>query len=629
MSKTSHPPLQAKLARAQQLATSGRTADAIRILENLCRKYTRNAEVWFMQGVTHGSAGKFMEATRALQQAVSLRPDHALSHFNLGNALAALGRLPEAIAAYEKTTSLEPANPTAWHALCKARLNAGQLDATADCYRRYLELRPDDADATGNLATCCFHLGKLEEAAITYTLALTKQRKASFLDGLGATLCQQGRLEDAISAHREAVSMQPDDARSHSNLLLCLNYQPGLAPDELLEEHEKWGKKVTRHYSRPSHYNQSADPERKLRIGYVSPDFRTHSVAYFFSTLLLNHDSNEVEVWCYATTLMEDETTTRLQEASHHWRNISKLNDRQAIHQIQQDSIDILVDLAGHTAGNRLPLFAGKPAPLQITWLGYPATTGIATIDYRLTDSVADPEGAEHCYSEELIRLSDGFLCYTPPAETPPVAPPPVVENGFITFGSFNNLAKINQRVIATWSELLKLLPDSRMYIKNPSLSDNATADRYLALFDLHGIPAERVMLQGLAPTMNEHLDCYRHIDISLDTFPYNGTTTTCEALYMGVPVITVTGNSHAGRVGTSILSSLGLEESIASTQDDYIRKAAALAGDQDRLTELRLTIRSTMESSPLCKGDAFAQKMEQCYRKIWKDWCDTQFSVN
>jgi predicted O-linked N-acetylglucosamine transferase (SPINDLY family) len=301
------------------------------------------------------------------------------------------------------------------------------------------------------------------------------------------------------------------------------------------------------------------------------------------------------------------------------------LDDWKAIEKIRADSIDILVDLAGHTAGNRLPLFMARPAPVQISWLGYPATTGVAEIGYRVTDIVADPQGAENYYSERLLRLPDCFLCYEPPEKCPPITLPPALVNGYVTFGSFNNIAKMNHDVIRLWSDLLLALPDSRIMIKNPSLGDLPTAKRYMDRFAHHGIDPGRILLRGFSQTTEEHLEAYSQIDVALDTFPYNGTTTTCEALYMGVPVVSLCGEMHAGRVGASILSVIGQMEMVATSRDGYLSTALRLAENPDELSRLRESLRDCMCSSPLCNGKLFARKMEQTYRSAWHNWCTSQ----
>lgn len=621
MAKTksaTHP----KLARAQMLVQTGKHAEALDLLEKFCRKDKRNAEAWFMRGTLLAKSGRFDEAVHCLQRAIRLRPNHALCYFNLGNVLTSQGKFAVAAEMFSKALSLGPRQPEILRALARAEINSGRPKQAIPAYREFLQFSPGNPDVLGNLAACYFHTGELDEAVKTYKLALDVRRDVRYIDGLGAALCQQGRLKEAIDVQREAIQLQPDNANCYSNLLLNLNYLPDLPAETLYREHCEWSRKRQIKKVDLSQRTVSADPDRRLRVAYVSSDFRKHSVSYFFAPLLQHHNAELVETWCYATSPQSDETTIRLKGMADHWRDISGLDDAKAIDQIRSDNIDILVDLAGHTAGNRLTIFSAKPAPLQLTWLGYPTTTGLPEIDYRLTDMIADPPGQGRFYSEKLFRLPGCFLCYEPFDGSPAVAPSPIYENGFATFGSFNNLAKINDRVISTWAMLLNSVPGSRLLIKNPSLTDSATTERYLSLFVQHGVSEDRIDLLGLAPSTEEHLDTYKRIDIALDTFPYNGTTTTCEALHMGVPVVALAGNAHAARVSSSLLSVLDLEELIASTLEDYISIAVELAGDKVRLSEYRETLGSRMAGSSLNNGRAFADNMEQAYRTMWREYC-------
>lgn len=603
------------------MATSGQSGDAIELLRDLCEKYPHNADAWFLQGTIYGKIGSISEAVHCLQQSIKLKPHHALSYFNLGIALLNLGNPADAAETLSRAHELAPEKPEILQALATANVNLGLIQEAIKLYRKLLTQQPGNPDAHGKLAACCYFSSNLEEAVKHYRLALSLKPDAIYHDGLGATLCQQGKHESAISAHRNALRMQPNNARFHSNLLLGLNYMPNISRQEILQEHKQWAQQFEAPISPPATYSNSVEVGRRLKVGYVSPDFRNHSVAYFFEPILSHHDRGSVETYCYACTHIEDETTHRLQQAANHWRDISQSSDEQAAMEVRADQIDILVDLAGHTAKNRLTLFARKPAPVQVTYLGYPATTGLSRIDYRLTDSYADPEDNDEYYTEQLTRLPGCFLCYQPPHTAPPVAPSPRIYNGYITFGSFNNLAKINDKVIALWARILHAVPESHLLIKNPSLTDQPTADRYRGMFEQQGVPADRIELLGLAPTTESHLTTYSLIDIALDTFPYNGTTTTCEALYMGVPVITLKGKSHAGRVGTSLLSCLQLHELICDTSEDYFLKAKLLAGDPEILADYRATLRSSLQRSPLCDGQAIAQNMERVYKAMWKKW--------
>jgi predicted O-linked N-acetylglucosamine transferase (SPINDLY family) len=363
---------------------------------------------------------------------------------------------------------------------------------------------------------------------------------------------------------------------------------------------------------------------RRLRVGYVSPDFCIHSVANFLLPLLSNHDAQIVDIVCYSNTERQDEITARFQALAGTWRDIRNKSDEEVVQLIREDRIDILVDLAGHTGRGRLRVFGHKAAPVQLTYLGYPDTTGLKTVDYRLTDQWADPPGQEAFHTEKLIRLPGGFLCYAPLFETPPVSSAPLLDKGFVTFGSFNNVAKMNPEVLQLWAEILKAVPRSRLLLKTKSFWDKSVAEDFSNRIQACGVERERVELRPWALHPRDHLIHYREIDIALDTFPYNGTTTTCEALWMGVPVIALAGNTHAGRVGVSLLSALGLENLIAPTPNDYLTLTVALAQDTARLTALHSTLRERLAQSSLCDGRKFAAEVERVYRFIWHDWCRT-----
>lgn len=607
------------------LVQSGKHAEALDLLEKLCRKDKRNAEANFLKGWILGKTGQLEGAAESLRRATTINPRHAMAYFNLGNVLTKLGKIKQAISAYSRALKLEPGKPEIINKLARSQAGIGHFKEAIELYKRNLKLQPHNPDVKGNIATGYFLNGELEEASKYYRLALEQQKNASYYDGLGATLCQQGKYSEAIDAHREALKLQPDNARFHSNLLLSMNYLPVRKQVNNLQEHKAWQQRHQLNLERTKKFTNVIDSDRRLRIAYVSPDFRTHSVAYFLEPLLENHNKEVVEIYCYACTPHHDETTERLKKVADHWRDISGLDDRQVITKIAEDKIDILIDLSGHTARNRLAVFSGKPAPVQVTWLGYPATTGLETIDYRITDELADPAENAVLYTEQLVRLPGCFLCYKSPAVSPSVQPAPVEKNGFITFGSFNNLAKINEDVVRLWSELMNAVQDSRLLIKNPSLTDSATAQRYFALFEKYGVSSDRVELLGLAPTMEDHLNTYKLVDIALDTFPYNGTTTTCEALHMGVPVITLSGELHANRVGKSLLTALGLKELVAKTTEEYVAIAKDLAENSTRVSDYRNTLRTSMFNSSLCDGHVFAQKMEQAYRDMWHTWCASQ----
>lgn len=472
-------------------------------------------------------------------------------------------------------------------------------------------------------------MGKLTKAEACYRKAIALQPDfAKAYNGLGLVHLLEGKLSEAESDFRRALAIKPDYANAHTNILLCLNYNPHIGEDTIFEEHQLWGACHGRPKKEIRPHSNDRSINRRLRIGYVSPDFRKHSVSYFFEPLLAGHNRERFEIFCYAEVPEPDETTERLRQLADRWVNIAGLSDEECADLIRGDRIDILVDLAGHTRRNRLQVFVQKPAPIQVSWLGYPNTTGIPSIDYRLTDAVADPEGsADRFNTENLIRLPNGFLCYAPPSHAAEVMPLPALTKGYVTFGSFNNLAKITPDALKLWCSILSFTPRSRLVLKNLAFTDEILRSRYQEFFTGEGIDPSRIDMIPWNPSRKEHLALYGSVDISLDTFPYNGTTTTCESLWMGVPVVTMKCDRHAGRVGASILSRVGLEYLVAKSPTQYLDIALTLAGDLMSLAGLREGLRERMTRSSLCNPQSFAGDVEDAYREIWRRWCNSSSS--
>jgi len=615
--------LRSKRKKAATLLERGQLNDARVLLEQIVRQSRMDPDAWYLLGVLAGKQRRFRDAADSFRKALVIRPAHAGTHYNLGVALRDCGDFQSAIEHFREAIRLQPGYLDACDSLAHACMALGRLDEAAAAFRDALCIFPSKAELHSNLGSVFQAQGLLEEAVQCYREALRlNPALAVTYDSLGSALSSQGKFSEALACYQESLRRYPSNARARSNLLLTLNYIADKDRQSVFEAHQAWDKAHGRVHPPRALFANSRDPDRVLRIGYVSPDFRTHSVAYYVEPLLAAHDKSLVETVCYSGVPNPDETTRRLRGLADRWRDISKVGDDEMAAMVREDGIDILVDLAGHTSCNRLPVFARKPAPVQVTWLGYPNTTGLSTIDYRLTDAIADPDGQGAFHSEKLVRLPGCFLCYQPLADAPPVAPLPAAVSGHITFGSFNNLAKISPGVVELWSELLKALPAARLVIKNPSLTDTPTRQRYYELFAQQGLAEGRIELLGHTASREEHLALYGRVDIGLDTFPYNGTTTTCEALWMGVPVIALAGHSHAGRVGMSLLTAAGLQEWIANTPEQYIEIAQALAADADKLAQLRAGLRQQLAASLLCDGSAFAARVEAAYRKMWHGFC-------
>jgi predicted O-linked N-acetylglucosamine transferase (SPINDLY family) len=496
----------------------------------------------------------------------------------------------------------------------------GKLEEAAASFRQALTCC-NDAGVLSNLGNALRMQGKLDEAEDCARMAVANQPdNAESHSNLGLILMKEGKLQEAQACFRKAVQLKPDYAVAHSNLLLCLNYDPHADAETVFAEHRLWAECHGRApASRPS--KTQGVPQQRLRIGYVSPDLCEHVVASFMASIFRHHDPAQVEIFCYAEVIQPDRITQRFQQLAAGWRSTCALGDAQVAEMIRGDGIDILVDLAGHTGGNRLGVFAHKPAPVQATYLGYPATTGLPAIDYRLTDAVADPPGEPCRYTEELIRLPGCFCCYEPLPTAPPVAPLPALRQGHVTFGSLHDLAKVNADVIALWCRVLQAAPTTRLLMFRHTLRSK-TLESFRQRFLDGGISPERVELAHATDSGPGYLGLYAGVDILLDVFPWTGHATTCEALWQGVPVVTLAGTCHAGRLSATVLRALRLDDLVTTAPDQYVDVAAKLAGDLDQLTRLRAGLRERMRASPLCDGVRFTRNLEAAYRSMWQRRC-------
>jgi protein O-GlcNAc transferase len=616
--------LDAYINLGMALKDSDALDSAIEVYEHALALDPKSTTVWIRLGNVLKGQGKIRDAIDRYKRAIDIDPACAEAHYNLGNALREVGEHVQAIAALKQATKLKPNFREAYTNLGDLLWEMGRLDDALVALRGALALSPDSAEAHNNLGNVLKAQGKLGEAIAAYREASAKREFPPAHNNLGFALQDQGDLDAALATYRQALTLDTHFADAHSNLLLCLHYRPDVDATELFAEHQRWGEQHGAPLAAmiPTHTN-ARDPKRRLRIGYVSPDFRAHSVSHFIAPVLTHHERRHFQVYCYYNARQIDATTERLRGLADHWRDIAHLSDAEVTALIGQDGIDILVDLAGHMAHNRLPLFARKPAPLQVTYLGYPDTTGLATIDYRLTDALTDPPGAsERFHTEALVRLPQGFLTYQPSLESPPINALPALGDDHITFGSFNNATKLNTAVIALWAQILRALPRAHLLLKAAQLGDADTAERFRQRFVSEGIAPERVQTLGAFASEGDHLKVYHRIDIALDPFPYNGTTTTCEALWMGVPVITLAGTTHAGRVGVSLLTQAGLPELITPTPQAYVELAIELANDLPRLQGLRQSLRERLAASALCDAKGFTRALEAAYREMWVKYC-------
>ncbi len=562
----------------------------------------------------------FNEAEKLLNEALKIDPQNADILHCLGITAFSSGRINNAIEHFRIAAEKKEDDPKILYNYASALLETGCYSDALKIFSKVLNLKPDYIPALNKSCSIVGIMGNLKLAEKICKSIIDKD--PSFVEAynnLGNAYKDQGKIEEAIKCYRKALEVKPDFTTAASNLLLCLNYSVDKDPQTIFNEHLKWKKRIiTTKSLKISIPQPSIRTKPQIHIGYISADFRMHSVGYFIKPIIENHNKKKFKVFCYADIASPDSTTERIKRNTSAWRSIYNLQDNQVIDMIIEDEIDILVDLAGHSGNNRLPIFLYKPAPIQVTYLGYPNTTGLYTMDYRLTDEYADPEDQDEFYTEKLHRLPGSFLCYRPPDNVPQIEELPALKNGYVTFGSFNNLPKVNVNTIKVWAEILKAVPESKLIIKTKPFNDTEVVGSYKNQFIKRGIEGERLLFHGHSPSAKEHLSWYNRIDIALDTFPYNGTTTTCEALLMGVPVVTLAGSQHAGRVGNSILSSVGLPEMTAHDTHYYIKIASTLANDVRGLSELRRGLRDALLKSPLCDGVRFTRALEKAYKEMY-----------
>jgi predicted O-linked N-acetylglucosamine transferase (SPINDLY family) len=602
------------------------------------------------------NTGQLREAEMRYRKILMRNPRHPGALNGLGVALYAMGRLDEAWACLEQTSRAVPGAPEPYNNLGLVAAARGRTKEAIALYQRAVDIAPEYRDALGNLATALLREGKPKESIPyfervlrldprscamhnNYARALNKERRLEeciehyqialeidphdprVLAGIAGALWPQGRTQECIDHYRRAVQLDPTQASVHSSLLFYLNYSPEISPQEIFEEHLRWG---ARHAdpltagARP--HSNIPDPDRRLRVGYVSADFLRHVVNGYFTPVLAAHTRQQVEVFCYANVEQRDATTLRTKNRADAWRDVWGMDDDKLADLIREDRIDILVDLNGHTSSHRLLAFARKPAPVQVSWIGYVNTTGMRAMDYRIVDPLSSPPGdADRLSTEELVRPPVGTP-YFPPDYCPAVGPLPATRNGYVTFGSSNNPGKLSDPAVETWAKVLAGMTGARLQLNYPSYFHASTREQTATRFARHGIAPERIDL--LHTSHEGNLASYNNVDISLDTFPFNGSTTSLESLWMGVPVVTLAGQTVVSRIGVAVLAPIGLSDLVARSTDEYVETAVALANDRQRLERLRGELRNRMVNSPLTDVGGFTAALEAAYRRMWRRWC-------
>jgi predicted O-linked N-acetylglucosamine transferase (SPINDLY family) len=604
------------------LARQRKTAEAVACFRQAVCINPDHASAYYNLGQALRQRGEPDAAAACFREALRIRPDDAAAHYGLGNALREQGRLEDAVASYRQAVRGWPDHPELRNNLGTALQELGPLEEAEAQLRQALRLRPAYARAAYNLGLVLWTQGRPEEAAESYGQAVRLEPGYARAHlNLGNALKDQGRLDESIAAYRAAIELEPDNAGYHDNLILAMHYHPDFDQRAIGEECRRWSERHAEALSRdiPPHTNRP-EPERRLRIGYVSTEFRNHVEGWLVAPLLCHHDHGPFEIYCYSRVARPDAYTERLRGQADVWRDTVGLSDQQTADLVRDDRIDILVDLKVHTANNQLLVFARKPAPVQVTWLGYPGTTGLKTVDYRLTDPYIDPPGLfDAFYSEESLRLPDTIWCYEPPADSPPVGALPAAEAGAITFGCLNSFCKVNDGCLALWAGVLRAVPRSRLLLRAPR---GLARDHTLTVLVQEGIAAARVEFVDLLPR-SEYLRLYHRVDLALDPLPYNGHVTGFDGFWMGVPTLTLVGRTVVGRVGWSQLCNLDLKELAAETPEQFVAIATEVAGDLARLQELRGTLRQRILRSPLMGAPRFARHIEEAYRRMWRRWCE------
>ena len=595
-----------------------RARDAANCFQAVLRIHPNHPQAYLNLGLAVSDADDWSTAIDCFRRASAIDPGLSDAYNLLGDALYRTGRGDESVAVFREYIARCPDEARGHYNLSLALVGKGSYEDVVPELELALKLRPDYAAAHNLLGVALEALGRTDEAQEHYREAVKLAPElADAWSNLGTSLTEQGRVKEAIELLRKAQGLRPD-SRTAGNLLLALAYSSDLTPEELRDEHTAWAAKYADSLA-PANppRSRTADPTRRLKVGYVSGDFRTHTVAGLIELLLTHHDRNKVHVTCYANVARQDDVTDRLRRQADTWRPITALSDAQAVEAIRADEIEVLVDLSGHTAGNRLLAFARRAVAVQITLFGYPATTGLKTMDYRITDQYADPPGeTEKLYSEGLIRLPDLAWVYKPPANAPVPNKLPSESRRSFTFGCLNNPAKLSDLCVETWAKVLKGVPRSRLVLQ---AGRSADASRRLAeRFTEHGISSDRLELVYRLPA-NEYFEAYQPIDLCLDPFPFNGGVTTCDALWMGLPVLTVAGRDYRSRQGVAILSNLGLPEFVAESPEKLVELATIWADQRPGLSDLRGSLREMMEQSPVTNAEQFVRSLEAAYRQVWK----------
>jgi len=639
----------ALLKKALKEQESGDLEFAEKQYRHICKTEPNHPDAYNLLGCLLMDQEKFVEARHLFQKAIQLKPDVYFFYYHLGLVYACQEKWQDAKDLFIKALELEPSHLESYNNLGIAYKNLKQYDQAVSTFNQAMLYDNTQHDIHYNLGSVYALIGDIGKAgnhlltALKYapTSALYHKKIASLyrkynhykkseyhlrqslkydpdcvdaMNDFAVTLKDQGKLQQAYQLFDQVTQKKQDYWDVYSNKLFLLHYMPEKTPSFIFQAHVNYGKQLMSQFNDQTH-SACHSKQSRIRIGYVSPDFKCHSVAYFIESILRNHNTQKFKIHCYANVKQPDDKTKFFQSLDLTWRDIYDVPDDDVVAQIKRDRIDILIDLAGHSANNRMPIFARKPAPIQITYLGYPNTTGLPSMDYRITDSIVDPEESISLNTEKLLYMPPCFLCYTP-QNSPPIKKRSIKKTNII-FGTFNTLAKINDHVIAVWAQILNQLPQSQLLLKNKSFTDHEIQMDIQKKFNLYGVDQSSLIFKPYIDDPEEHLALYQSIDIALDTFPYNGTTTTFEALWMGIPVIGLIGQSHVSRVTYSILNALGLSDLTSHDESSYIKKAIQLARDSVLMRYLNENLRTLMQQSILTDAVAFTRQFEYLMSRV------------
>ncbi len=610
---------------AIQYLGKGNLNEAEKIMMELIKMEPDNPELLHYLGIIKFKQKNYAFSVKFIQQALYYRTNWAEAYHNLGSSLIMLGDFNNGIINFKKAIELKPSNPEALVNLGNMLYLQKRYDEAEIFYKKAIKINPIMSCVYSNIGFLFMAQGKFEEGEknCQKETELNPRMPMAFYN-LGLLLMIQSKFKEAIINFKKTLELSPKFYGAYSSILLSMQYQDGISNIEWQKELNNF-KNILKNIPRFNNYENELNIEKKLRIGYLSADFFTHSCAWFIKPLLASPSNRKIEIFCYSDVNFEDDLTLEFKNMAEHWHDTSRISDQSLAEQIINDKIDILVELTGHVSKNRWEVLAIKPAPIQVSYLGYQASTGLSVIDYKLSDRWLAPDNIEEYFSETLWHLNRPVHCYSPPEITPPIGDLPVLTNGYITFGSFNNFCKISEKTIELWSEVLSAIENSKIILKS-NISSQSSAkvikDKLLSLFEKYHIEPERINFISSAKNVYEHLEYYNQMDIALDTFPYNGATTSLEALWMGVPVITLFGNKALSRYTYSFLQELELSDLATDNTIDFVKIAVNLKHDVKRLDYLKKELRNKLKSSRLLDSGNFAMELENAYRKMWEIWC-------